>query len=409
VRVLHVLHHSLPAVDGYAIRSDYIMRFQRQLGMEPAAVTSAQHANGEQLHEVVDAFPFWRTPALQGSPPTGLREAMLVQRLRARLETAIRAWRPDVLHAHSPMLVGIPAVHAARKFGLPVVYELRDLWENPSVDRGKFRAGSVRHRAAQAFENYVLRRADALVTVCRSLRDAVAPRAGRDARIFVVDNGVDVDRFSPRARNPELVARYGLQGKSVIVYLGTFQPYEGLELLVRAVPEIAAQVATAHLLVVGGGGEQPRLVELARSLGIEERVTFTGRVPHDQVVDVFPIGDLFVYPRLLTLTTALTTPLKPLEAMSMGRPVLVSDLPPMRELVAGLGAAGLFFKPGDRSDLVRAVVGALADRPALERLGRAGRELVVGERLWGKLVARYREVYAAAMERNRRRVGAPAA
>ena len=409
MRVLHVLHTSMPNVAGYSVRTDNIMRFQRKLGMQPAAVTSAQHPNGETLHEVVDGFPVWRTQALAGRAPVGLREMALIRRLQARVETAIREWRPAIVHAHSPMLVGIPAVHAARRAGLPVVYELRDLWENPSADRGKFKKGSVLYRAAQALEDYVLWRADAVVAICQTLANAIRPRAGRNARIFVVGNGVDVDRFKPREKQPELVRKYNLDGKAVVVYLGTFQPYEGVQLLVEAMPEIAAQVPNAHLLVVGGGGEQPRLREVARELRIEHLITFTGRVHHAEVADMFPLGDLFVYPRLLTDTTALTTPLKPLEAMSMARPVLASDIAPLRELISEPGVTGLLFRPGDRADLTRAVVGALRDTDALRRIGAAGRELVTAERVWARLVEGYQEVYATAIERNSRRARGGAA
>ena len=128
-------------------------------------------------------------------------------------------------------------------------------------------------------------------------------------------------------------------------------------------------------------------------------VTFTGRIPHDEVADMFPLGDLFVYPRLLTYTTALTTPLKPLEAMSMARPVLVSDIPPMRELIATPGESGLLFKPGDQADLERAIVEALRDPAGLERLGAAGRRYVIAERTWPRLVERYKNIYAAAIAR----------
>jgi PEP-CTERM/exosortase A-associated glycosyltransferase len=392
---------SVPQVVGYSVRSDYIMRCQRQLGLETAGVTSSQQPGACAAQETIGGVSFWRTAPFARRLPLGVRELAMMRRLRARVEAAIREWKPDVVHAHSPMLVGIPALRAARKFKLPFVYELRDLWENPSVDRGKFAHGSPLYRAAQELENYVLRRADALVAICETLKCAIEPRAGRDASISVVDNGVDVQTFAPRARRPDLVARYGFEGKSVLAYVGTFQPYEGLELLLRAMPRIVAELPHARLLVVGGGGEQPKLVNLARNLGLERVVTFTGRIPHHEVPDVFPLGDLFVYPRVLTHTTALTTPLKPLEAMSMARPVLVSDIPPMRELVPGPPETGFVFKPGDADDLVRQTVAALRDSERLERVARAGRAYVVAERPWSRLVARYAAVYATAFERSR--------
>ncbi len=323
-----------------------------------------------------------------------------MRRLQARIETAIREWKPAIIHAHSPMLVGIPAVHAARAAGLPIVYELRDLWENPSVDRGKFKEGSLLYRAAQLFENYVLHRSDALVTICQTLKEAIEPRKGKDVPVHVVDNGVDVDRFTPRPADEALRAKWKLGGKKVVAYLGTFQPYEGIELLVRSMKGVARRVPSAHLMIVGGGGEHPQIVKLAKELGLDHRVTFTGRVPHHEVGDMFPLGDLFVYPRLLTYTTALTTPLKPLEAMSMARPVLVSDIPPMRELISTPGESGLLFKPGDQDDLERQIAAALDDPAALERIGAAGRRYVIAERTWPKLVTRYQHIYDDAIARH---------
>jgi glycosyltransferase involved in cell wall biosynthesis len=167
-------------------------------------------------------------------------------------------------------------------------------------------------------------------------------------------------------------------------------------------------VPDAHLLIVGGGGEHPRIVALAGELGLDHLVTFTGRVPHHEVVEMFPLGDLFVYPRLLTYTTALTTPLKPLEAMSMARPVLVSDIPPMRELIAAPGESGLLFKPGDQADLEQQIASALESPATLARIGAAGRRYVVAERTWPKLVSRYQHIYEDAIARHQAGRRAPA-
>src|ERR1051326_3185946 len=110
MRVLHVLHTSLPFICGYSIRSDYIFRCQREQGMEVAVVTSAQHPNGEILQEEIEGIPFWRTPSPQGKQFPILREAKLMRTLKQRLETVAGTWKPDIIHAHSPMLVGLPAL-----------------------------------------------------------------------------------------------------------------------------------------------------------------------------------------------------------------------------------------------------------------------------------------------------------
>ncbi|HVY62520.1 MAG TPA: glycosyltransferase, partial [Planctomycetota bacterium] len=290
------------------------------------------------------------------------------------------------------VLVGVPALRVARRAGVPLVYEVRDLWENASVDRGKFGLGGPFYRLARAAESRVLRGADAVVTICGGLRDELAPRVGRPGALHVVPNGVDADLFAARPPAAAVAARWGLAGKRVIAYVGTFQPYEGLDALIRALPAIAARVPAAHLLIAGSGGEERALRALTAALGLEARVTFTGRVPHAEVVDLYALADLLVYPRILTRTTALTTPLKPLEAMAMGRAVLVSDVPAMRELVRP-GVTGLAFRAGDVDDLAREATRALEDGALAARLGAAARDWVLAERQWSTLVPGYGAIY----------------
>ncbi|MGV3722648.1 MAG: glycosyltransferase family 4 protein [Actinomycetota bacterium] len=396
MRVLHVLHTSLPFICGYSIRSDYILRYQREQGMEPAAVTSSQHPNGDAPWETVNGLIHWRTPATKAKLFPGAREWMLTAVLRRKLETAIKEWRPHVIHAHSPMLVGLPALAAARAHGLPLVYEVRDLWENASVDRGKFSENSPHYQVARRLESRVLSRADAVVTICEKLRDAIADRASKPERVSVVGNGVDTASFQPTEPDPAERRRWGLDGKRVIGYVGTFQPYEGLETLIAALPHILRRQSSAHLLITGSGGEEARLRARVREQALEQHVTFTGRLPHAEVKSIYALADLLVYPRLLTRTTALTTPLKPLEAMAMGKPVVVSDVPAMHELVTR-GETGLIFRSGDEADLGQRCAEALGSPQQCAYLGENARKWVLAERQWPSLVARYAQVYASVL------------
>jgi glycosyltransferase involved in cell wall biosynthesis len=121
-------------------------------------------------------------------------------------------------------------------------------------------------------------------------------------------------------------------------------------------------------------------------------VTFTGRVPHSEVKGLYTIADVVCYPRRLTLTTALTTPLKPLEAMAMARAVVVSDVPPMQELVQH-NSTGFHFAAGNHIDLADKCLTLLADPARRAQLGDAARTWVVSERQWPTLVSRYRAIY----------------
>ena len=397
MRVLHVLHHSLPVLSGYGIRSDNILRAESALGIDVAFVTAAQQAGDDvrpfQPSETINGVQGWRTPMphAQSLRVPLVREWRLMSALERQVAAAIEAFGPDIVHGHSPVLVGLPALRAAKAAGLPFVYEVRDLWENASVDLGKWTSRSPMYRAARAADGYVLRHADAVVTICDTLRAELAPRAGRPSKVLVVDNGVDLAAFDAR-RSPTVADRWNLAGKRVLAYLGTFKPYEGLELLVQALPDIIRQVPDAHLLIVGTGEQDAALRRLVTQMGLERAVTFAGALPHKEVADAYHAAHVMVYPRVLTLTTALTTPLKPLEAMLMKRAVIVSDIPPMRELVRD-GDTGLLFKAGDTSDLAAKCLSALQSVELRERLGESARAWVVRERGWATLATRYLSLY----------------
>lgn len=413
MRVLHVLHTSLPVLCGYSIRSGYILRLERDAGLEVSVVTSAQHPDVATQREWVGGIEYRRTPAYEGSTWPIWREWQLMRRLHQKVSEAVDEWHPDLIHAHSPVLVGLPALRVARRRGLPFVYEVRDLWENASVDRGRFQEGSVLYSGARQLETHVLRQADAVVTICESLRLELAARAGRPDKVRLVANGVDTDAFTPKQRSEAAVERYGLAGKRVVLYAGTFQPYEGLELLLRALPGILRRVPETQVVIAGGSGARPgqrsessggtperALADTISALGMQERVTMTGLVPHDAVGELYALADVVVYPRVLTRTTALTTPLKPLEAMAAGRAVVVSDLPPMRELVQD-GTTGLHFSAGDAQALAEKCLAVLESTQLRESLGRAAREYVVAKRQWSRLVPAYPAIYEAALRRAR--------
>ncbi|WP_437279923.1 glycosyltransferase [Sorangium sp. So ce375] len=410
--MLHVLHTSLPVIAGYTIRSDYIIKHQAEHGMRPAVVTSAQQGTGDAPKEEIGGISYWRTREPAGKQLPLVRELSLVRALEARVEDAIREFQPDLVHAHSPMLVGLPALAAARRFGLPLVYEVRDLWENASVDRGKFKEDSVPYKIAAGLETIVYKYADATVTICESLKDAVAPRVRSTDALHVVGNGVDADKFAPREAPPGAWERFGLAGKRLIGYVGTFQPYEGLQTLIAAIGDIAREIPDAHVVITGAGGQEMELKAFARERGVESKVTFTGRVPHDEVFNIYAMASLLVYPRIRTRTTALTTPLKPLEAMAMARPVMVSDVPAMGELVR-YGETGFVFKAGDSVDLTRRCVEALKDPARLDQVGKNARAWILKERQWPTLLSRYTTIYEQAIAvrrgQGKARVGEPRA
>jgi PEP-CTERM/exosortase A-associated glycosyltransferase len=395
MRVLHVLDHSIPLHSGYTFRTRSILREQRALGWETFHVTGSKQNSGDMREETVDGLHFYRT-AVADSPLAKLpvlNQKQVIDGLERRLSEIIPQIKPDVLHAHSPSLNAIAALRAGKKFGIPVVYEVRAFWEDAAVDHGTSSEGGLRYRLTRALETHALKQADAVTTICEGLRRDIVARGIPADKITVIPNAVDIDKFAVGGvADQDLKTRLGLQGARLIGFIGSFYAYEGLDILLRAVPALTAERPDLRVLLVGGGPEDARLRQLARDLDIVDKVVFTGRVPHEQVQMYYDLLDVLVYPRLSMRLTDLVTPLKPLEAMAQGRVLAASDVGGHKELIVD-GKTGVLFKADDPQALavkVGALIDAQADWPALRA---AGREFVESERNWKASVGRYKSIY----------------
>ncbi|MGR8930588.1 MAG: TIGR04063 family PEP-CTERM/XrtA system glycosyltransferase [Gammaproteobacteria bacterium] len=398
MKILHILDHSIPLHSGYTFRTRAIIEQQRKLGWETFHVTSAKHVGSRAGIETVDDLTFYRS-----IPPEGLfanipvlDQWAVVRSLQNRLDEILPEIKPDILHAHSPALNGFAALKVARRYGIPLVYECRAFWEDAAVDHGTTREGSLRYRMTKALETYVFKHAGAVTTICEGLRNDIIGRGVSSDKITVIPNAVDIDKFTfGEMPDVELVRQLNLEEDIVLGFIGSFYAYEGLLLLLDALPEILEKRANVRLLLVGGGPQLKAIKERIQALGLGEKVIMTGRVPHDQVQRYYNLVDIFVYPRLSMRLTDLVTPLKPLEAMAQGRLLVASDVGGHHELIRDK-ETGYLFKAGDRTALAETVLLALDDQPRWETIRKAGRRYVEDERNWQRSVARYQTVYANA-------------
>ncbi len=394
MRVLHVLDHSIPLHSGYTFRTRSILREQRALGWETFHVTGAKQGSGDMLEETSDGLHFYRTPsgsALSKLPV--LNQVDVIDGLARRLAEIIPVVKPDVLHVHSPVLNAIAALRAGKKFGIPVVYEVRAFWEDAAVDHGTSTENGLRYKLTRALETYALKRADAVTTICEGLRKDIVARGIPADKVTVIPNAVDIDKFAlGGSADQALKDKLGLSGSRLIGFIGSFYAYEGLDVLLRAVPKLSARMPDLRVLLVGGGPQDAQLRQLAKDLKIEDKVVFTGRVPHDQVNKYYDLLDVLVYPRLPMRLTDLVTPLKPLEAMVQGRILAASDVGGHLELIAD-GKTGVLFRANDTDSLVEKVAALLESQQKWPELRQAGRNYVETERNWPVSVARYKNIY----------------
>jgi len=392
LRILHVLDHSAPLHSGYTFRTLAILREQHALGWHTLQLTSPKQGPGNATQETVDGLSFLRTPSRAGA---GLLTQM---RLTAqRLAQAVADGRPDLIHAHSPVLNALPSLWVGRRTGLPVVYEMRASWEDAAVDHGSTSEGSLRYRVSRSLESFALRRADQVTTICNGLRDDIATRGITAQRITVIPNAVDVGAFRFGAEpDPQLRRTLGLEGATVLGFAGSFYGYEGLHLLIEAAARMLPRHPMLRVLLVGGGPQEQKLKAQVAAAGLQDRVIFAGRVPHAEVQRYYELIDVLAYPRLPIRLTELVTPLKPLEAMAQGRMFVASDVGGHRELIRDR-ETGFLFRAGDVEALQRALEDVLARRELWPQIRAQARRFVEVERTWAGSVARYGEVYRRAL------------
>lgn len=404
-RVLHVLDHSWPVLDGYSQRSRSLIVCQLQLGFHPSVVTSPLHNvdDPKARDTELDGVRYLRTSdgtgvlwrAIHGRWPL-LREAAVVRLLRSRIEFILSAQTFDLVHAHSPALCGLAASIAARSRHLPFVYEIRAFWEDAAVNRSKVGRNSIRYRIARALETRVVSRADAVVGISRPILEDLKRRGVPPSKLFHVPNGVDALRFQPYSRDVALAGQLGVANLPILGFLGTMFPWEGVPWLVRAAAELHRRGTQFGLLIVGDGAEASHVRDAIRENRAEQYVLFVGRVPNDQVASYYSLMDVLVYPRLSVRLTELVTPLKPLEAMALGKAILGSSVGGLRELIEP-DVTGVLFEPGDIEDFCRQAARLLREEDLRRTLGERARQKVSIERDWTAIARGYESVYETAV------------
>ena len=413
MRILHVLDISIPTLAGYTSRSRYIVRNQRALGIHPIVLTSERQAyDPSHPIEEYDHVRYYRTPpspegslARRAQARPVARELVEINHLRRRIVEVADREEPDFIHGHSSILAGLPALFAARELGIPCVYEIRAFWEDAAVDMGRTRIGSPRYVATRGAETWLARQSDALIGICQGIKRELVSRGIADDDIHVIPNGVEVDRFVPTERDPAIVERFGFRGKTVVAYIGTFARFEGVPYLVRALVDlIQSGRDDIRGLIVGAGETYEDCRRIAADAGLSDKIVHPGKVPHDEVRGIYSVVDLLAYPRDRQRITELVTPLKPLEAMAMKKPVIGSDVGGLTELIQD-GKTGLIHRAEDVADLADKIR-ILADDSALRaRIGEEGRRYVEQTRPWRRIIEGHFDVYDRARANwNRRRL-----
>lgn len=407
-RLLYVLHKSLPhASDGYATRSHGLARALLDQGADLVCLTRPGFPfdlypgddPGRDIPpvETVDGVPYHRlaTPtrsAYPRRPSDHMAHASLdyLEQAAARLGEAIRRHRPACVLAASNHTTALPACLAAHAAGLPFAYEVRGFWEVTHASRDPAYALTPTGRQERFLEAATARAAEAVLTLTRPMRAELAARGVAPERIALVPNACDPDRFKPAAPDAALARRLGLPADvPVIGYVGSVTQYEGLDDLVRAGAALRRRGLAFRLLLVGSeppdaAGAFPvtgRIRQIAARDGLGDWLIMAGRVPHDAVAAWYSLIDIAPFPRKSQPVTELVSPLKPLEALAMGKAVVVSSVAGMQDMVRD-GRTGLVCPKDDPDALAGALARLVQDAALRRRIGAAGRQWIVDHRNW---------------------------
>lgn len=415
-KVLHLINHTSPVETGYTVRTNAILASLRSLGVQSVVATAPDFVPklAKEQRKAVPAERFLHDALhLHHIRPAYISLALRLLealgrvrgswRLSQAIQTreALRFYRRaasrgfDLFHAHSPYQNAVYAEWLSSRFSKPFIYEMRGLWEESDAACGATTEEEYRRRR-QAETNAALR-ANRVVAISEALKREMENRGVPSEKIDVVPNGVNTSRFVPRPRNAELAERLGVQGKTVFGYISLLRRFEGVDVLIEAAARILSRRSDVACLIVGDGPDMERIRGLVRQTPSPQSIVLTGRVPHTDVLNYYSLIDVFVVPRLRAPVTEMVTPIKPLEAMCMGKAVVVSDVGGLTELVRE-GETGLTFPAGDAEALAETVE-ALLDNPVLRSgLGERARQWVLAERDWSRVCQGYLEIYTRALD-----------
>lgn len=400
-QIVYAVHNSLPYHSaGYATRTHGLLSALRTQGWRVDGVSRPGYPTDLQGFKRLPNVP--ELTYVEGVPyhRLGTRSSQVpkrpivpyVQHYTEELAAFARDRRAVLVHGSSNHLNGLAAVSAARRLGLPSIYEVRGLWEVTRASRDPMWAASMEYRQAAELETEAASAASQVIALTDALKAELVNRGVDAEKISVVPNGVDTSRFRPMRRDSSLARELGIGNEIVIGYVGSIVDYEGLGLLVEAAAHLSEERSDFFVLIVGDGAEYENLKMQVHLLDIDKFFRFVGRVPHSQVENYYSIVDITPFPRLSVPVCEMVSPLKPFEAMAMGKVVIASDVAAMVEIVSD-GNTGLLHRKNDVFSLTNSLRRVMDDERLRADLSEQSRSWVDAERRWDVLGARVGRIY----------------
>ncbi|WP_226645146.1 glycosyltransferase [Microbulbifer variabilis] len=336
-RIAYMVSHGQSyASNGYAVRTQGIAKALKKHALDtlcfvrpgrPWELGAKKNAVGPET--VVDGVRYIHSRWPNDRAPKG--EKAHLEACVMRFTELFQIYRPSAVLAASDYIVGLPAWIAAKRLGLPFYNEVRGFWELSRAAREPGFENTPTFKVEAERDVFVGRQARKVFTLNQPMKDELAKRGLDTDKIIILPNGV---RELPEIKHPDPVLRQGLGIDSddiVLGYVGSFNPYEGLDTLIDACDELSRQGEKIKLLLVGD--EQPvnEAVDAHKVLADNPWLIQVGRIPHEQVADYYALIDTIVIPRKKLPVCELVSPMKAAEALAYGKALVVSDVVPLVE------------------------------------------------------------------------------
>jgi glycosyltransferase involved in cell wall biosynthesis len=363
MRILY--SHRIQSRDGQSVHVEELIAAFRQAGHEVRVV-------GPGFYDAGDFGGESRVVArLRALLPAALHEvAELAYNVPAyrRLRHACREFQPDLIYERYNLYY-LAGAWLSRRHGVPLYLEV-----NAPIAEERARYSGLRlKRLARALQRWVWRSAARVLTVTDVLGRMVSAEGVGSSRVEVIPNGIDPRRFA------SLPARPAGGTPLVLGFVGFVRSWHGLDAVISAMAADDASAAL-RLVVVGDGPARAELESLTATLGIGDRVSFTGLAARDAVPELVAGFDIALQPKVV----AYASPLKVFEYMAAGRAIVAPDQPNIREILTD-GETALLFDPVDSGSVWRAIQRLVADPDLRRRLGEAARaEIARRDYTWGR-------------------------
>ncbi|WP_404351036.1 glycosyltransferase [Phycicoccus jejuensis] len=393
-RVLYCAH-STPAFNsnGYSVRTRGLVSGLRDAGVDVVVAarsgypwdTKTDRRSTSTQRTVVDVggVPYVHHP---GSRLTHTPLDHYVLECADAFVREARLQRPALIHAASNHVVGLAALIAARRVGVPFVYEVRGLWEVTEASEKPGWDDSERFALQVRLETLVAAEADAVLVITEQTRDELVRRGVDPELITVTPNAVDPHELLPLPRDGQYATKRGVRTDvPVIGFAGSLVSYEGLDVLLEAADVLRRDGLDFQVVIAGDGPAAESLAAQADSLGLRDHVSLLGRVPSDEIPRLLSLFDVMPCPRRSLPVTEMVSPLKPLEAMAAAKAVVLSDVAPHRDLAGAHEERARLVPAGDAVALADVLRELLTDADARADLGRAGRLWCLDERSWVRI------------------------